>query len=100
MPLPRVRVPATDEFRAGFAAIRERLEIPAAMPPEVEAAARSGRSSGPWAIAGSIAGTSRFVTIDPVGSRDLDQALHVQARGEGHRVHYAIADVAAFVDPG
>jgi len=99
VPLPRVRAPATEEFRSGFAAIRERLEIPAAMPPEVEAAARQA--------AERAVGADRvdrrdipFVTIDPVGSRDLDQALHIEARGEGHRIHYAIADVAAFVDPG
>lgn len=39
-------------------------------------------------------------TIDPPGSRDLDQALHLARRGAGYRVHYAIADVAAFVVPG
>lgn len=41
-----------------------------------------------------------FVTIDPAGSRDLDQALHIEHRDGGFRVFYAIADVAAFVDPG
>jgi exoribonuclease R len=41
-----------------------------------------------------------FVTIDPESARDLDQALHLERRGSGYRVHYAIADVAAFVRPG
>ena len=41
-----------------------------------------------------------FVTIDPEGARDLDQALHVARDGDGWVVHYAIADVAAFVSPG
>lgn len=41
-----------------------------------------------------------FVTIDPPGARDLDQALHLERLGDGHRLHYAIADVAAFVTPG
>ena len=41
-----------------------------------------------------------FVTIDPPGARDLDQALHIERTGAGHRVRYAIADVAAFVEPG
>ena len=42
-----------------------------------------------------------LVTVDPPGSRDLDQALHLAARpGGGFRVSYAIADVAAFVRPG
>lgn len=41
-----------------------------------------------------------FVTIDPVGSMDLDQAVHIAAEGDGYLVHYAIADVAAFIEPG
>ncbi|MFD9305232.1 RNB domain-containing ribonuclease [Streptomyces sp. NPDC060048] len=40
-------------------------------------------------------------TIDPPASRDLDQAMHLARRASGgYRVHYAIADVAAFVTPG
>ena len=41
-----------------------------------------------------------MLTIDPPGSRDLDQALHLERAGEGFTVWYAIADVAAFVTPG
>ncbi|WP_246267020.1 RNB domain-containing ribonuclease [Nonomuraea typhae] len=41
-----------------------------------------------------------FVTIDPPGSMDLDQAVHLERLGDGYRVWYAIADVAAFVRPG
>lgn len=41
-----------------------------------------------------------FVTIDPVGSMDLDQAMHLERDGAGYVVHYAIADVGAFVVPG
>ena len=56
------------------------------------------------AAAPRLSGTDRtelpFVTIDPPGSRDLDQALHVARTGSGYRVSYAIADVAAFVSPG
>ena len=40
------------------------------------------------------------MTIDPPGSRDLDQALHIARRGDGWTVRYAIADVAALVRPG
>jgi exoribonuclease R len=39
-------------------------------------------------------------TVDPPGSRDLDQAMALERRGDGWRVSYAIADVAAFVAPG
>ncbi len=41
-----------------------------------------------------------FVTLDPVGSTDLDQAFHIEEAGGGYRVRYAIADVPAFVAPG
>jgi exoribonuclease R len=41
-----------------------------------------------------------LLTIDPPGSRDLDQAVGLERRDGGYRVHYAIADVAAFVRPG
>ena len=36
----------------------------------------------------------------PAGSKDLDQAVGVVARGDGFRVHYAIADLGAVVAPG
>ena len=43
-----------------------------------------------------------LVTIDPKGSMDLDQAVFIDkaSGGAGYMVYYAIADVAAFVEPG
>ncbi|MCA2982116.1 MAG: RNB domain-containing ribonuclease [Myxococcaceae bacterium] len=41
-----------------------------------------------------------FVTIDSATSRDLDQAVHVTAQGDGHLVAYAIADASFYVRPG
>jgi exoribonuclease R len=41
-----------------------------------------------------------FVTIDPPGAMDLDQAMYLAAEGDGYVVHYAIADVMAFVATG
>jgi exoribonuclease R len=41
-----------------------------------------------------------YVTIDPAGSMDLDQALYLERAGDGYRVRYAIADVPSFVTPG
>lgn len=41
-----------------------------------------------------------FVTIDPPGSKDLDQAVHLEKTLNGLVVHYAIADVGALVVPG
>ncbi len=41
-----------------------------------------------------------FATMDPAGSKDLDQAYFIERTSSGYRVRYAIADVAAFVAPG
>jgi exoribonuclease R len=81
-----------------FAAIRERLQVPGAFPAEVlEAAERA--AAAPDLPAGDLTDVE-FVTVDPPGSTDLDQALHVERRDEGFTVHYAIADVPAFVELG
>lgn len=41
-----------------------------------------------------------FVTIDGPGTRDLDQAIFVEARAGGFRLFYAIADASYYVRPG
>ncbi len=41
-----------------------------------------------------------YVTVDGAGTRDLDQALHLERDGDGYRVRYAIADAAHYVRPG
>ena len=41
-----------------------------------------------------------LVTVDPTGSRDLDQAVHIATEDDGYLISYAIADVAAFVVAG
>ena len=100
MPRRRVRLVAPDDARiaGAFADLRESLKVPTEFPHEVladaEAATRSPRL--PDVDLTEIP----FVTIDPPESRDLDQALHLERRGKGYRVRYAIADVAAFVTPG
>src|SRR5690606_6162963 len=38
-----------------------------------------------------------FVTIDPPGSRDLDQAFHLDKHSSGFTVRYAIADIPGLV---
>jgi exoribonuclease R len=76
------------------------LEVPTDFPPEVVEEAVAAARAG----AGSQARTDHtgrdFVTIDPPGSQDLDQAFHVERSGSGFTVWYAIADVGAFVRPG
>ena len=41
-----------------------------------------------------------LLTIDPPGSMDLDQAMHIERDGDGYRVRYAIADVPALLVEG
>jgi exoribonuclease R len=90
-----------DVVREGLVRIRQEHHLPDGFDPSVlvEAAevARRWESDG---VARSDRRDLPLVTIDPPGSRDLDQALHIERRASGYRVHYAIADVAAFVTPG
>ena len=81
-----------------FAAIRAELDVPGAFPAEIEAEAE--RAARDVAMPDRDDTDVPFVTIDPVGSMDLDQALCLQRSGEGYRVRYAIADVPAYVAPG
>ncbi len=92
-----------------FARVRADLDVPIGFPPDVdaEAAAVAARSSRARWVPPGVPDAERLdardlelVTIDPAGSRDLDQAFHAERQGTGFRVHYAIADVAAFVAPG
>lgn len=85
----------------GIAQIQAELEVTPGFPPEVEEAA--ARAAAAPRLPGLDRTDLPFVTIDPDGARDLDQALHVVRDAErpgGHVVHYAIADVAAFVTAG
>ena len=72
--------------------------MPGDFPVEVrdEAAGAAGRVATPETDLTDVP----FVTIDPPDSMDLDQAMHLSRDGEGYLVRYAIADVAAFVEPG
>jgi exoribonuclease R len=94
----RVTAPTNPVLVQGLADIRQKMHLPDAFPPEVEAEARNAAASV------KLPDLDRtdipLVTIDPPGSMDLDQAMHIERNGDGWRVHYAIADVAAFVVPG
>jgi exoribonuclease R len=88
---------------AEFAAIRRRAGVPDAFPEEVVEAARAAAECDPEHLgAGQRVDARRvpFVTIDPEGSRDLDQAFYAERTRAGFSVFYAIADVGAFVVPG
>ncbi|MGO2110023.1 MAG: RNB domain-containing ribonuclease [Pseudoclavibacter sp.] len=81
-----------------FDEVRAEFELPTAFPDDVEAEADAATDR--FADDRVDATGIPFVTIDPPGARDLDQALHVVATDAGFRLHYAIADVGAFVRPG
>ena len=72
--------------------------MPAGFP--VEALEEAGEASREPRLPPTDLTDLDFVTLDPPGSLDLDQAVHIERRGQGWRVHYAIADVGAFVRPG
>jgi len=80
------------------AAIQAEMGLPTEFPAEVLAAAEQAARQP------RLPDLDRtdipLVTIDPDGARDLDQAMHIERDGAGYRVHYAIADVSAFVEPG
>lgn len=81
-----------------LAAIRAEFQVPDAFPAPVLAAAETAARRAPSAHADW---TDRpFVTLDPASATDLDQAFCIEAAGRDLILHYAIADVAWFVDEG
>jgi exoribonuclease R len=85
-------------LREGLERIEGELELPGEFPPEAVASAQAAAAQ---AEAPEVDLTDLdFLTIDPAGSLDLDQAMHISRNGPGFLVRYAIADVAAFVSPG
>jgi exoribonuclease R len=99
MPARIVHVPLDDpELRAGLDRIRDEFHVPRSFPADIVAAASSAtarRTGEPRDLR-----DLELLTIDPPGSRDLDQAYTAERDGDGYRVHYAIADVDAFVRAG
>lgn len=96
-----IRVPGEVPPRLddGFEKIRRELKLPEEFP-------RAVLDEADWMAQGVGAEVARldltelpFVTIDPPGSMDLDQAVCIEPLHGGYRVWYAIADVGAFVRP-
>ena len=83
---------------AGLSAIRVQYQIPAGFPAEVDEAAEEAARRAPT---DHVDRTDQpFVTLDPASSTDLDQAFAIERAGDDLILHYAIADVAWFVDDG
>src|SRR5918997_679687 len=87
---------------AAFERIRKELEIASEFTAEVERDAEAASQRNEWLEESNRIDLEHipFITIDPAGSRDLDQAVYIERAGAGYRVHYAIADVGCFVDRG
>lgn len=83
---------------AGLAAIRTQFQVPDSFPPAVLAAAEEAAKRTPTEHVDRTA--QPFVTLDPASSTDLDQAFCIDRSGTDLLLHYAIADVAWFVDDG
>lgn len=107
MPLRMITVPSPpgqsggdagadgQQLAQAFAQVRAELKIPEAFPPEVEEAAREAVASA--RMPDTDLTDVPFFTLDPPGSMDLDQAMHLERTTRGYRVRYAIADLPAFV---
>ncbi|MEW2013470.1 MULTISPECIES: RNB domain-containing ribonuclease [Microbacterium] len=105
MPSRRARLvsPVQSELSAALGALRERFDLPGAFPAEVQAAAERAAREVPVSASAELADLRGipFLTIDPEGSTDLDQAVHLERTADGGGIlHYAIADVPAFVPIG
>ncbi|MEM9710712.1 MAG: RNB domain-containing ribonuclease [Actinomycetota bacterium] len=96
MARPRLHLPPAELVARGLRRLRDELAVPDHHPAEVLAAAERAVDHRRERV---DLRDVPFVTIDPVGSRDLDQAYWAGREGDGFVVRYAIADVAAFVRP-
>ena len=83
---------------AGLAKIRTEFHVPDGFPPDAMALAQTAAKRVPNQHADRTA--MPFVTLDPATSTDLDQAFSIEASGSDLLLHYAIADVAWFVEDG
>ena len=90
---------AHGELAAALAALREDPDLPREFPQD---ALREARDAVPDPPSETVTDLREipFVTLDPPGARDLDQALHLEHEEDGWVVRYAIADLPAFVAPG
>lgn len=82
----------------GLDRIRQEFSLPDAFPAPVESEAEAAKVDE--SVARDDATSVPVIAVDPEGSRDLDQAFHIETDGKGFVLHYCIADVAAWVRPG
>ncbi|GAB3297567.1 RNB domain-containing ribonuclease [Parasphingorhabdus pacifica] len=97
--VPRARgtAPGSPDFSTVRAELGLRVDFPTSALSEVEQSVAQAEVDRSRVDATDLP----LVTVDPPGAKDLDQAVSVSRRRDrrGYRIHYAIADVAAFVPP-
>lgn len=94
----RIHPDVNGELHAGVEAIRQEQKLSDAFPDAVERAA--GQAAANPRLPALDRTDIPLLTLDPPAAMDLDQAMYMERRDDGYRVWYAIADVAAFVEPG
>jgi len=83
----------------GIRRIRSELGVPTGFPPAAAMEAVIAAKDQPGAD--HVDRTDRpFITLDPPEAIDLDQAFAIERSGGDLILHYAIADVGWFVEPG
>lgn len=89
------------ELRRGLDRLAQSAQLPGPFPEAViaEAEVSVGNGPRPGPRRADLTGLD-FITIDPPGAKDLDQALLIERLGTGFRVRYAITDMAAWIEPG
>ncbi len=99
MPRPTVRVETAPPswYNDSLRQLESQLDVPDGFPaPVVDAATKAAANPR---MPDEDRTDLPLVTLDPLGSKDLDQAFYIERGEHGLRVYYAIADVAAFVEP-
>jgi exoribonuclease R len=91
-----------NDFREGFARLRDEFDVPGDFPPAVlDAAETAARRPLGGSHSEHVDRTAiEFLTLDPASSTDLDQAFAIERSGDDVILRYAIADVGWFVRPG
>ena len=101
--MPRATRLGTDDLLAAtLRKIRTQLKLPESFAPAVEAEAAAAVAANE--LPDRDLTHVPFVTIDPEGATDLDQALYLERAdsdtSSGYRDYYAIADLPSLVAPG
>ena len=100
MPARALASPGRPRLAEGFDRIRAGAGRPGRLPPGGRGRGAGRRRAPAGAGRAPTGATSTWSPSTRRASRDLDQAVLVERRGDGFRVRYAIADVALAGRPG